>query len=144
MYGKMQGSRFTEIIPFIGTSAIKQVSCVLTSRASSPWGSPEGVATVWWLLAGRESSPSGVSWGLTGSQKRAAVGKDCDILAYWYGRKISHSSVSSLGPKFNQYLGDISRPIFVPQCWEVHLRASKISYWCAIPDANFWTRPSDR
>lgn len=49
------------------------------------------MAAVWRLLAGRDSSPSWVPWGLTGSHKRAAVGNDCGSLVCWYGREYSIS-----------------------------------------------------
>ena len=57
--GKMQGSGLTELIPFVCTSAIwGQLSCVFTSWASFPQGSPSGMAAVWWLLDGRYSLSS--------------------------------------------------------------------------------------
>ena len=54
MYGKMQESGLTEIIPLTGTLAIWGQYPVF-SHPEFPQGSPEGVAAVWWLLNGRYS-----------------------------------------------------------------------------------------
>ena len=63
-------------------------SSLCLSHPELPWGSPQGVAAVLWLLDGRYS-PSWVAWGLTNSHWRAIITDDCDILIYWCGRKYS-------------------------------------------------------
>ena len=52
MYGKMQESGLTGIIPLIGTSDIWSL-CLVFSHPEFPQGSPWGVAAVTWLLDGR-------------------------------------------------------------------------------------------
>ena len=60
-------------------SCLGPVSCVFTSWASFPQGSPQGVAVVWWLLDNRYCSPSWVPLGLTGLYWRTAILGNCDI-----------------------------------------------------------------
>ena len=88
MYGKMQESRFTEIIPFTCASALRPsiLVCVLTSSELTVWSGCSLMAARWQLFF-----PSWVPSGLTGSHRGAATADDCDILVYWYGKKHSIS-----------------------------------------------------
>ena len=73
MYGKMQESELTEIIPSICMSAIRaSILCFLHPEVS--WGSPQGVA-------GHRYSFR-VPLGLTSSHWRALIADDCDSLVY--------------------------------------------------------------
>ena len=81
LYGKLQESGPIEIIPFICISAIL---CFFPSWA--PLGSLQGVATIWWLLDHRYSSPS------------------CGILDYWYfyfSERIENPTYMTLFSRFN-------------------------------------------
>ena len=67
MYGKMQESGLTKIIPLMCTSALWGQYLVF-SQPEFPQGSLQGVAAIWWLLDGRYSLfPSWVPSGLTSS-----------------------------------------------------------------------------
>ena len=90
MYGKMQESGLTEILPLICTSTIWGQYPVF-SHPEFPQGSPRGVAAVWWLPDGRYSSlpefPQGSPAHL------AAITDDCDILCLLIWQAIFHLSV---------------------------------------------------
>ena len=88
MYGKMQESGLTEIIPLICTSAIWG-QYPDTSWVSS--GLTQGVAAVWCLLDGRHSFQPWVS-SADGSRWRAAIVDDCDILCLLIWQEIFHFS----------------------------------------------------
>ena len=88
MYGKMQESELTEVIPLMCTSAIWGQYPVFSYR-EFPQGSPKGVAAVCWLLDGRYSSlpvPSGLTsspWAVS------AVLMTVASFVYWYGGQYS-------------------------------------------------------
>ena len=70
---------------------LSRANILCFSHPELPWGSPWGVAVVWWLLDHRYSSLSWVPLGFSSAHWRATMADDCDILAYWYGRKYSIS-----------------------------------------------------
>ena len=62
LYKKMSAYGLTEILPFICTSAVWGRNPGF-SHPELPWGSPQGVTLVWWLLDSRYSSSSWVPLG---------------------------------------------------------------------------------
>ena len=80
MYGKMQESWLTEIIPFTWTSLIWG-QCIVFHILSS-------LGATGWVVIHTYFSPSSVPLGFTSWHWRAVTTADCDILVYWYGRNI--------------------------------------------------------
>ena len=85
------------------------ISCVFQ-------GSPEKVVVVWWLLDGRHCSPPWVPLVSTGSQWRAAMVEDCDILVSRYGRKYSISQLYLLSSEITKtcQLSHHHKPLVYP------------------------------
>ena len=93
MYGKMQESGLTELIPLICTSPVWGQYPVF-SHPEFPQGSLYGVAAVWWLLDGGYSFlpkfPQGSAAHIGGLQALLTV----TSFVYWYGWKYSISPMS--------------------------------------------------
>ena len=107
-----------------------------------PWGAPLGCGCG--LLAARLQLFSFLSALRAGSSRgRAAITNDCDNPCVLIWQELLHFSVPPLGQEFDQYLGDISWPIFVPQCWEADPRLGENSRY-TTQGINFWIKPTDR
>ena len=106
---------------------MEPASCVFTAWV--PSGLTMRMTTIWWLLD-KQVLFSFLS-SLRARQLRVAGGcipDDCDILCLLIWQVVFHFSVPPFGPKFNQYLGDISWPIFVPKHWEAHSKSCE-KHW---------------
>ena len=94
MYGKMQESGLTEIIPCLYISAIWGQYTAGFSHSLTP--PPEPQCSSYGVEAVIGIAPPGCPWGSEIHIWRARIPGDCDILAFWYGRKYSFSQYRKL------------------------------------------------